>query len=354
MTIAQLDDDWKKVPGTEKTFDVDTVLIAVGLAEVDEFYNKAKSFNYDVYKAGDAQEIAEASAAMFSGKIEGTKIARSLGFSDLEIPQEWDDKLRILKAKPGPVTEAKNVDLEKGVFPIFHCKQEVPCNPCTSVCPVDAIKTVDDKITGLPYIVDEEKCIGCMSCVAVCPGLAVTLVDYRKDPENPTVTFAYEVWRDQVTEGKEVPVLGENGENLGRFKVKKSFQNPKYPGTYLVSIEMPKKFAKDAAGIWLQEADVEPSEIYEKEPLPDSAIICRCERITAGEIRQAIRDGVRDMNQLKAKTRAMMGACGGKTCRLMIWRIFMEEGVEFEEVTERVDRPLFVEVPLGHFAGVKK
>lgn len=49
------------------------------------------------------------------------------------------------------------------------------------------------------------------------------------------------------------------------------------------------------------------------------------------------------MNQLKALNRAGMGACGSKTCRSMIWRIFQEEGVDPGEVTDRVDRPLFVD-----------
>ena len=73
--------------------------------------------------------------------------------------------------------------------------------------------------------------------------------------------------------------------------------------------------------------------------------------MTAGEIRAAICDGIRDLNQLKALTRAGMGACGSKTCRPMIWRIFKEEGIDFAAVTDRVDRPLFVEVPIGVFAG---
>jgi len=52
-------------------------------------------------------------------------------------------------------------------------------------------------------------------------------------------------------------------------------------------------------------------------------------------------------------TRAGMGACGSKTCRPMIWRIFQEEGIALKDVTDRVDRPLFIEVPIGVFAGSK-
>jgi NADPH-dependent 2,4-dienoyl-CoA reductase/sulfur reductase-like enzyme/Fe-S-cluster-containing hydrogenase component 2/bacterioferritin-associated ferredoxin len=351
VTIGRLDEDWRVIEDSHKTFEVDTVLMAVGLAEVNEFYLKAKQWEMDVFCAGDAREIAEASAAMFTGKIEGLKIAQSLGIETGKIPKEWDEKATILKSKPGREARHKPPAKEDGVFPIFHCYQEVPCNPCTSVCPVGAVKTEGDKITGLPYMVDLDLCTGCASCVAVCPGLSVTMVDYRQDRQHPLVTLPYEVWRDQVREGQKVPVTDIDGAVLGYFAVETVKSRKKYPGTLLVQVRLDKAVAKVAVGIWVQEKQIEPFTIYEKEPPPDDAIVCRCERVTAGEIRAAICDGIRDLNQLKALTRAGMGACGSKTCRPMIWRIFKEEGIDFAEVTDRVDRPLFVEVPIGVFAG---
>jgi len=351
-TIAELDDQWNVKPGTEKTFAVDTVLIAVGLAEVNEFYLKAKQFGMDVFHAGDAQEIAEASAAMFTGKIEGLRIAQSLGVYSGEVPQEWDDKATVLKSRPGSVVRREPPAKEEGVFPVFHCYQEVPCNPCTSVCPQRAIHTENDTITGLPYFVDNEDCTGCASCVAVCPGLSVTLVDYRKDPEHPLVILPYEVWREKVEVGRKVPVTDVDGAILGYYAVEKVKTRKKYPGTLMVHIRVDRPVAKRAVGIWVQERQINPMTVYEKAPPPDEAVVCRCERISAGEIRSAIRSGVRDLNQLKALTRAGMGACGSKTCRPMIWRMFKEEGVDLGTVTDRVDRPLFVEVPIGAFAGI--
>jgi sarcosine oxidase subunit alpha len=350
-TIAELDDQWNVKPGTQKTFAVDTVLIAVGLSEVNEFYLKARQFGMDVFHAGDAQEIAEASAAMFTGKIEGLKIATSLGVYSGEVPQEWDDKATVLKSRPGSVVRREPPSKEEGVFPVFHCYQEVPCNPCTSVCPQHAIHTENDTITGLPYFTDSEDCTGCASCVAVCPGLSVTLVDYRKDPGHPLVILPYEVWREKVEVGQKVPVTDVDGAILGYYAVEKVKTRKKYPGTLMVHIRVDRPVAKRAVGIWVQEQQIEPMAVYEKAPPPDAAIICRCERVSAGEIRAAIRAGVRDLNQLKALTRAGMGACGSKTCRPMIWRMFKEEGVDLGTVTDRVDRPLFVEVPIGAFAG---
>jgi sarcosine oxidase, subunit alpha len=352
VTIARLDDDWNIIADSRKTFAVDTVLIAVGLAEVNEFYLKAKQFEMDVFCAGDAREIAEASAAMFTGRIEGFKIAKVLGIEARAIPKDWDEKATILKSKPGRQAKRKQPAKEEGVFPIFHCYEEVPCNPCTSVCPVNAVKTENDALTGLPYITDPDACTGCASCVAVCPGLSVVLVDYREDPAQPLVTLPYEVWRERVKVGQKVPVTDIDGAVLGYYPVEKVKSRRKYPGTLLVQLKVDRKVAKSVVGIWVQEEQIEPFKIYEKAPPPDEAIVCRCERVTAGEIRAAIRNGIRDMNQLKALTRAGMGACGSKTCRPMIWRIFQEEGIDLGSVTDRVDRPLFVEVPIGVLAGV--
>ena len=351
VTIARLDENWNVMPDTHRTFQVDTLLMAVGLAEVNEFYMKAKKWGMDAFCAGDAQEIAEASAAMFTGKIEGFKIAQSLGIESGEIPNEWDVKAVILKSKPGREIRQKAPQKQDGVFPVFHCYQEVPCNPCTSVCPVGAIKTEDDKITGLPYMVDIDACTGCASCIAVCPGLSVTLLDFQDDPEQPLVTLPYEIWRDKIAVGQKVPVTDIDGAILGYYPVEKISSRKKYPGTLLVKVKIEKAVARSVVGIWVQEKQAAPSELYEKALPPDEAVVCRCERITAGEIKAAIQSGVRDLNQLKAITRAGMGACGSKTCRPMIWRIFQEEGIDLGTVTDRVDRPLFVEIPIGVLAG---
>lgn len=46
----------------------------------------------------------------------------------------------------------------------------------------------------------------------------------------------------------------------------------------------------------------------------DSVLICRCEEVTAGEIRAAARTGCQGLNQLKAFTRCGMGPCQGRMC----------------------------------------
>ena len=49
-------------------------------------------------------------------------------------------------------------------------------------------------------------------------------------------------------------------------------------------------------------------------PVADGTLVCRCEEVTAGEIRDAARHGCLGMNQLKAYTRCGMGPCQGRTC----------------------------------------
>ncbi|MBN4063786.1 FAD-dependent oxidoreductase [Cardiobacterium sp. AH-315-I02] len=46
----------------------------------------------------------------------------------------------------------------------------------------------------------------------------------------------------------------------------------------------------------------------------DDTVVCRCEEVTAGEIRQAVADGFDDSNQVKFLTRCGMGPCQGRQC----------------------------------------
>src|SRR6218665_2218560 len=50
---------------------------------------------------------------------------------------------------------------------------------------------------------------------------------------------------------------------------------------------------------------------------PDALLLCRCENITAGQLRACAREtGADEMNRLKALTRIGMGRCQGRICAL--------------------------------------
>jgi len=354
VTIAQVDNRFRPIPGTEKSFACDTVLIAVGLDPVNEFYAKAQEFGIAAFAAGDAEEIAEASAAMFSGKIKGLEIARSLGYDVGEIPPDWYRTAEILRSKPGSTAPEVIPADERDVFPVFHCQQEIPCNPCTSVCSQGMIFIDDNDIRNVPQFVAEQlgkRCIGCEKCVTICPGLAITLVDYRKDAAAPTVTIPYEFLRETINPGDHITVLDVEGAVLGNVEVSRVRAAKANDRTVLVQVKAPPEIAKRIAGIQVQEQwVVEPMDHY-VERLTDDTVICRCERVTAGEIRALIRQGYRDVNEIKTVTRAGMGSCGSKTCASLIRRLFRDEGIPDEEVVEGTKRPLFMEVPLAVFAG---
>src|SRR5271168_1210238 len=48
--------------------------------------------------------------------------------------------------------------------------------------------------------------------------------------------------------------------------------------------------------------------------LDDATLVCRCEEVTAENIRAAARIGALGLNQLKAFTRCGMGPCQGRMC----------------------------------------
>jgi len=353
VTIAQVDERFQPIPGTEKSFACDTVLIAVGLDPVNEFTQKAREFGMTVFDAGDAEAIAEASAAMFSGKIRGLEIARTLGATDDAVPDDWRRTGDILKSHPGAVIAERIPAQEESIFPVFHCSQEIPCNPCTSVCPQQLIYIDQNDIRGVPTYLGpemEKACLGCEQCVTVCPGLAITLVDYRKDAEMPSVTLAYEFLASQIAVGDRVMALDAVGNVLGDVEVTSVRVIKRNDRTVMVKLRAPKAIAKLVAGLRVQDLSVGSALSDEVVNLDDDMIVCRCERVTAGDIRALIRKGYRDINEIKAVTRAGMGACGGKTCAALTLRLFREEGIPLDTVTRNVPRPLFVEVPLGVFA----
>jgi len=351
VKIAQINPSFKPIPGTEKTFEVDTVLIAVGLTPISEMYEFAKQIGMDVYAAGDAAEIAEASAAMFNGRIVGLAIAADLG-EKVEIPSEWHEKAEVLKSEPGEIHPVKYPKEREQVFPVLHCFEEIPCNPCTEVCPHNSIFIEDHSLMGIPHF--KGKCSGCGKCLAICPGLAITLVDFRKSDEGSAhVTVPFELLENVLKTGEKFPIVDIDGNYLTDAEVIK-IRNPKFADrTLLVTLSVPAKYAYPVAGIRIQSPeDVKPLETNLDLENPET-IICRCSRVTAGQVRELIRAGLRDMNHFKAELNVGMGACGGKTCSQLIERIFREEGIPLEETTSMTYRPMNMEVTLGIFAGME-
>jgi NADPH-dependent 2,4-dienoyl-CoA reductase/sulfur reductase-like enzyme len=65
----------------------------------------------------------------------------------------------------------------------------------------------------------------------------------------------------------------------------------------------------------------------------DDVVVCRCEEVTAGQIRRAVRLGAQGPNQVKAFVRCGMGPCQGRLCGPMVGPIIAaERGVAIAEI----------------------
>ncbi|MBN2789776.1 MAG: FAD-dependent oxidoreductase [Candidatus Delongbacteria bacterium] len=352
VTVAEVDEKWDPILETARTYEVDTLLIAAGLSPVDEFYNSAEKFGFNVIKAGDADEIAEASSAMFGGRIAGLQMAQKLG-KKIEIAQEYYDKSEVLKSKPGEVYPPMEVEIKEHFTPVFQCIQDIPCNPCTTVCPKNCI-ALDKKlgtIMDVPMYVNDD-CIGCGLCVAICPGLAISLVK-QVEESYAEVMLPHEYILD-FAPGDKLSVTDIDGNILEKAEVLSTKFNKKYK-TNLVTLKMSIENAAKAIGIRVQDESVtKPVKNTWLDFLPENGIVCRCERISVKEIVDFIKDyRVRDVNQLK-QIRVGMGSCGSKTCSILMPRIFAQAGVDWKDVTPGTIRPLTVEVPMSALVDKKE
>ena len=300
VTIAEIDDKFQFIPGTEKYFDVDTICMAVGLSPMSQLLKMAGCKMVDdpkkggqvpvcdeygrtslpgVLVAGDVSGIEEASSAMIEGRMAGITAAHYLGYIDKE---ELDLELSSLdKALEGlrqgmfaPKNKGKaiektdeGIDISKnlllhgyvaddeierypgvthrvGIHPVIECTQNIPCNPCQDACKSGCI-SIGSNITSLPIAVDDAKCINCGMCVASCSGQAIFLVNEDCGDETATVTLPYEFLPlpEAGTKGKG---LGRDGKPVCDAEVVSVKSMKAFDKTNLLTIRVPREFASKA------------------------------------------------------------------------------------------------------------
>ena len=85
----------------------------------------------------------------------------------------------------------------------------------------------------------------------------------------------------------------------------------------------------------------------------DDVIICRCEEITAGQVRDVARRGCQGPNQAKSFLRAGMGPCQGRMCGNAVSELIAaERGVSVDDVGYFRIRPPLKPVTLGELAAM--
>lgn len=88
--------------------------------------------------------------------------------------------------------------------------------------------------------------------------------------------------------------------------------------------------------------------------LPDHVMVCRCENVTAGEIRRAATElGAKELNRAKAFTRSGMGRCQGRVCWTAAAEILADvRDVPLEQVGRLRAQAPVKPVPIGVIAKV--
>ncbi|MGB0504724.1 MAG: NAD(P)/FAD-dependent oxidoreductase [Pikeienuella sp.] len=88
---------------------------------------------------------------------------------------------------------------------------------------------------------------------------------------------------------------------------------------------------------------------------PDDTIVCRCECVTAGQVREAARLEVAGHRQIKAFARTGMGPCQGRFCASVVGALISDEtGRARPDIRPSVARAPYKPVPLGELAKFKE
>lgn len=126
----------------------------------------------------------------------------------------------------------------KGPVAVIECAQEIPCNPCVTICTKFAI-SIPGSLTGLPRI-HEGLCIGCSLCIPICPGQAIFVVDGSYSESEALVKVPYE-YLPLPQVGEIVNAVGRDGQYRCDAKVLQVVNTKRVDHTPIVSLLVPKE-----------------------------------------------------------------------------------------------------------------
>jgi Fe-S-cluster-containing hydrogenase component 2 len=210
--------------------------------------------------------------------------------------------------------------IKKGPVAMAECFQCIPCNPCYTSCPRGAIKPLID-INERPKI-NHEQCNGCGICIANCPGLAIFVIDGSYSDDKATIKIPYELL-PLPQACTQVTATDRSGKPLCKAKVLRVVNTPSQDKTAIVWLEVPYEFIMQARFFITDDSNISSKEECCSQIIDNTAdetVVCRCENVTLGQIRDYIKSGHTTVDEIKRLTRAGMGPCSGRTCRLIIQR----------------------------------
>jgi bacterioferritin-associated ferredoxin len=87
----------------------------------------------------------------------------------------------------------------------------------------------------------------------------------------------------------------------------------------------------------------------------EDTVICRCENITYGQIREAVADGASSVQAVKYHSRAGMGWCQGNTCAPLVAQIISQErSIPLEAASRASARPPVFPVPIEELMNLEE
>ncbi len=146
-----------------------------------------------------------------------------------------------LKRHPSYPSEAR---FKKGPIAVIECVEEIPCNPCQTVCNRSVI-IVGEPITNLPRLIDQEDlCNGCGQCVVICPGLAIFIIDKTFSETEASIALPYE-FLPLPKKGDRVLGIDRAGKAVCDGYVHRVQSAKAYDRTSVVTVVVPVELADD-------------------------------------------------------------------------------------------------------------
>ena len=173
------------------------------------------------------------------------------------------------------------------------------------------------------------------------------------------VTLALTAAPDILTNPTDIVLaLDRSGSFVCKGVVTRVLNPARNDHTPVVTIEIPKEHVDEVRTIRRLNA-AEPAvftPVPDAEYIDDDVIVCRCEEVTAGQVRKAVREYAGEsVTSIKRRVRCGMGLCQGKTCGKLVTRIIQEEtGKKASEIPPATDRPPVRPVTFGALATAGK